>query len=235
MRIAICDDEQVHRENLKSSLTGCAFMPEGASIVEYSEGKSLIQEHKKDPHDILFLDIEMEGMSGIETGRDIRILDSNVIIIYITGHEKYVFKSFRIEPFDYILKPIDDGKIADVLRRAVQKLNDQYYIVDFKWQDNTYALRVCDIVYLESNLRHVKFATMHSSYKCVGKLVDFECRLSPYGFVRCHQSFLINMSYIKCIEKDEITTTLGYNIDMSAGRKQECLNAFNNFITKYRV
>jgi len=215
MRIAICDDEIIHRENLRTSLNSCEYLPEDASIVEYSEGKSLVNEHKKNPHDILFLDIEMEGMSGLETGHEIRSFDRNVIIIYITGFEKYVFKSFRIEPFDYILKPFDVGKIADVLRRAVEKHNDQYCIVDFKWQDNTYTLRVCDIVYLESNLRHVKFATENNTYKCVGKLVDFERRLSLYGFVRCHQSYLVNMSYIKCIEKDKIITTFGYDIEIS--------------------
>jgi len=235
MRIAICDDELFHREALKTALTGCVHLPEDASIIEYPGGRALINDHKKNPYNIIFLDIEMEDMSGLEAGQEIRRLDRNVIIIYLTGYDKYVFKSFRVEPFAYLIKPVDSSKIDDVMRRAVEKYKDLFYIVDFKWQDNSYALKVCDIVYLESRLRHVNFATENNVYKCVGKLVNFENRLLPYGFIRCHQSYLVNMSYIKCIEKDEITTTLGYSIDMSTRRKQECLNAFNNYITRYRV
>jgi DNA-binding LytR/AlgR family response regulator len=235
MRVAICDDEFIHRETLKSILDECKSKPEDAEVFEYSDGKSLVDEHKRTPHDILFLDIEMEGMTGLETGHDIRSIDRNVIIIYVTSHGKYVFKSFRIEPFDYILKPIEIKKIEDVLRRAVAKYREQHHSLVIAFKEQTYTLKVCDIVYLESNLRHIKFYTDNNTFMCLGKLDEYERNLTPYGFLRCHQSFLLNMGFIRSINRDTITTTNSLEINMSTRKKQECLNAFNEYITKYKV
>jgi len=235
MRIAICDDELTHRESLMAALADVETLSKDTVILDFSSGTVLLNSHMRCPFDIVFLDMEMDGMTGLETGQELRNVDRNVIIIYITGFEKYVFESFKIEPFDYILKPVGSVKIREVLCRALKKHREQYYIVDFKWHDKSYALRACDIVHVESNLRHLIFVTENNSYKSIGKLNDFEHRLSPYGFLRCHQSFLINMKYIKCIENRSIKTTLGNEIDMSSRRKQDCLNAFNEYITKYKV
>ena len=235
LKIAICDDEAIHRDNLKAALSVCGALPKEVVITEFSNGKSLLEGHIKCSQDIVFLDIEMDGLSGLEAGQQLRDLDRNVIIIYLTGYKKYVFRSFRIEPFDYMLKPIDNEKICNVLVRAIKKHREQFYIVDFKWYDKSYTLKACDIVHIESDLRHVTFVTDKNKYKSIGKLDDYEQRLSPYGFLRCHQSYLINMNYIKSIESKTIITTLGSEIDMSARRKQDCLNAFSEFITKFKV
>ncbi|MCL2821449.1 MAG: LytTR family DNA-binding domain-containing protein [Oscillospiraceae bacterium] len=235
LKIALCDDESIHRDTLKEALTVCGALPQETIITEFSNGKSLLEKHIECSHDIVFLDIEMEGLSGLETGQKLRDIDRNVIIIYLTSYKKYVFKSFKIEPFDYILKPINNSKICEVLTRAIKKHREQFYIVDFSWYDKSYTLKACDIVHIESDIRHVTFVTDNNKYKSVGKLDDYEKRLSPYGFLRCHQSFLINMNYVKSIESKSIITTLGGEIDMSARRKQDCLNAFNEFITRYKV
>ena len=235
MRIAICDDESTHRTSLMDALLSSETMPKDATISEYPGGTELMDAHMRCPHDVIFLDIEMEGISGLEAGQQIRNTDRNAIIIFLTSFDKYVFKSFRVEPFEYIIKPVDNWRISEVLGRAVRKHREQYFIVDFKWKDKPYALRVCDIVFLESDMRHVIFVTNDNRYKCVGRLDEYERRLSPYGFLRCHQSYLINMSYIKSIEKKSIVTSLGYEIAMSIRRKQYCLGIFHEFITKYRV
>jgi DNA-binding LytR/AlgR family response regulator len=218
-----------------SALAACKTIPEDAEVLEYSDGNSLFNEHKRSPHDILFLDIEMEGMTGLETGHHVRSIDRNVIIIYVTSHEKYVFKSFRIEPFDYILKPIESKRIEDVLRRAVAKYREQHHSLVISFKEQTYTLKVCDIVYLESNLRHIRFYTENNTFLCLGKLDEYERDLSLYGFLRCHQSFLLNMGFIKSINRDTITTINNIDISMSTRKKQDCLNAFNEYITKYKV
>jgi len=235
LRIAICDDESTHRDTLMAAISYSDELPENAVIMEYSTGNKLLHNHTKCPFDIIFLDIEMDGMTGLEAGQEIRNNDRNVIIIYLTSFKDYVFESLKMEPFDYILKPVDNKKINEVLGRALKKYREQHYIVSFKWQEMTYALRVCDIVYLASNLRHIEFITVDNRYKCIGKLNDYMHRLAPYGFLRCHQSYLINMSFIKSIEKREIFTTLGNSINMSANKKQRCLDIFNEYLTKYRV
>jgi DNA-binding LytR/AlgR family response regulator len=121
MRIAICDDESIHRDILMKTLIASKALPEGTALLEYPDGSTLLNDHKQHPFDMIFMDIEMEGISGLEAGQRIRDIDSTVIMIFLTGYAKYVFKSFRIEPFDYIVKPINQRKIDDVLDRAVRK------------------------------------------------------------------------------------------------------------------
>ncbi|MDR2600052.1 MAG: LytTR family DNA-binding domain-containing protein [Oscillospiraceae bacterium] len=235
MRIALCDDEKIYRESLETALRTFEALPIDTEIFTFTNGESLIENHLIQPYDIVFLDIEMQGMSGLETGQELRSKDRNVIIIYLTSYKKYVFKSFIIEPFDYILKPIKNEIIHEVLDRAIRKYKEQHYVIDIKYQDKAYALEVCDIVYIESDLRHITIYTKDNIYKSIGKLNEYEHRLSPYGFLRCHQSFLINMSYIKSINSNTIKTTLGSEISMSSRRKQKCLSVYTDFITKYKV
>jgi len=235
MRIAICDDEASLIEDLKKAVMASSAWDPDATVSGHADGESLLAEHERNPYDIVFLDIEMDGMTGLEAGHKMRSIDKNVIIIYVTSYIKYALDSFKIEPFDYLLKPVDSIKINDVMGRAAKKLREQRFVVDFRWRDKHYALRVFEIVHLESEHRHVTFVTKDNRYMCVGKLGDYERSLSPYGFLRCHQSYMVNMGYIKSINAKTITTSLDYKVLMSARKKQYCLNEFNKYITKHRI
>lgn len=235
MRIAICDDEPDLRVKLRNAMGCYDGLPHDTIIEEYSDGTSLIVSHTANPFDIVFLDIQMDGKSGLDAGREIRKADRNVIIIFLTGFQHFVFQSFKIEAFDYIVKPIENENIHEVLKRALRKHREQHHIVHFKWQDATYALEVSNIVYIEGYRRLIEFISKDNKYKCVGKLSEYEARLSPYGFFRCHQGFMINMGYIKSIEDKQIITVYDQAVAMSVRKKQDCLKAFNTFVTKFRV
>jgi len=235
VRIAICDDEEHIRKSLRDVINNYNSLPHDTQIKEFSDGEALIIGHKEYPFDIIFLDIQMEGMSGIYTGHEIRSIDKSVIIIFLTSHQQYVYQSFIIEPFDYIVKPVDDDTINNVLSRALKKYNDQHYIVKVKWKDTTHAIDVSKIVYLEGRRRHVVFVTKDSTHECVGKLDEYERQLAPYGFLRCHIGFLVNMNYIKSIGNNSISTIYNHELLMSARKRQDCLKAFNLFLTKYVV
>ena len=235
MRIAICDDESAPRASIRKSAENCGLPTNTIEIAEFSNGHALLKSHRENPFDVIFLDIQMDGLSGVETGHIIRNADKNAIIIFITGYEQYVYQSFKIEAFDYILKPINHEKIKEALLRAAQKYRDTHHLILCNWQNTAHTIDVGEIVYVEGYDRHVKFFTGTKEYECVGKLNDYETTLAPYGFSRCHQGFLINMSYIKSIEKDTITTKYNHTVPMSIRKKRDCLRAFNLFVAKYRV
>ena len=235
VRIAICDDENSLREGLRAALDASELLPGNSEVVELSNGVDLLACHKARPFDIIFLDIEMEGISGIEAGHEIRSIDTNVIIIFITSHHQYVYSSFKIEAFDFIVKPFDRERVNDALSRALKKHNEQHHIIDFKWQGCVHALDISEIIYIEAYHRLIIFVTKGDKQECIGKLDEYECDLSSYGFMRCHQNALINMRYVKSIEDTSITTTYGHTVKMSARRKQSCLRMFNTYLMKYRV
>jgi len=237
MRIAICDDEPIHRVQLKKTLRNYHDLPDNTNVAEYSSGEELLSGYTKEPFDIVFLDIEMDGISGLKTGQYLRKKDKDVIIIFLTSHAEYVFKSFDIEPFNYVMKSGKPERLNRVISNAIKKHNEQRDVVEVKWQDRVYALRICDIVYIESNAKKLTYATENNTYETIGKLNDHEQKLSPYGFLRCHQSILINMKFIKSIESTKIiiNTVPSGSVDMSVRRKQACLDAFSKYIVKYKV
>ena len=236
VRIAICDDDGACRERLRKVVISCEALPNNAEIEGFSNGEALVSSHAANPFDIVFLDIQMDGMSGLETGQTIRSADRNVIIIFLTSYQQFVFQTFKIEAFDYIVKPADAPTIIDVLNRALNKYRAQHYIIQFKSQDGrNNALDVSEIILFESHNRTIKIITKDAYYYSSGSLNKYEHLLIPYGFLRCHQTYLVNMSYIKSIENTEIVTVFNHKVNMSVRKKQACIRAFNAYIVKYRV
>ena len=235
MRIAICDDEEVFRTHLRETMVRSGLLARDDAICEYPDGGSLIAAHMEKPFDILFLDIRMDGLSGLETGRDIRKHDKDAIIIFITSFEQYVLQTFKIEAFDFILKPADDKAVGEVLQRALRKHKEQRHIINFKWQGASFALEVSRVIYAEGSSRHITFVTSEKNFECIGKLADYERMLAEYGFIRCHQGYLMNMRYIRSIESNCIVTKHNHTVPMSARKRAECLKAFNMFLNRYKV
>ena len=237
MRIAICDDESEIRTQLRKTLLACNVLPDNASIDEFANGSSLVQHHKQHPFDIIFLDIQMPDITGLEAGKEIKAADWNSIVIFLTSHTQYMSMSFRIEPLDFLTKPIDEIKIGDVLRRALEKYRREHYLIEVKWRDSITSLDVRNVVYIKSEGREVEIITNKSNeqYKKTAKLDTYEKCLAHYGFFRCHQRYLINMGFIKSIENSIIHTRAGYDVPMSVRKKKECLGAYGDFRTRYLV
>lgn len=126
LHICICDDEKVQRNNLKViistqlELKGIDF-----HITECEDGESLIESLNKNKNcfDIIFLDIEMNGMNGIETAKQIRDINDTAVIIFVTGFTDYVFNGYEVRAFNYVLKPYKEEKIVDILSQALKQID----------------------------------------------------------------------------------------------------------------
>ena len=198
MRIAICDDEKNIRELIGNKVT--VQYPE-AEIVFYPSGEELLL---SDKHiDILFLDIQLTGRNGMETARELRKRDDDVILIFVTAVEEYVFQAFDVGAFNYIVKPIDDVKFADVLRRAVDELSSKR--TQEKTPEERYVMinnagvhskvMIEDIVYAEVFNRKIVIHKMNDTIEYYGKLSDLEA-LAGENFFRPHRAYLINFKYV---------------------------------------
>jgi DNA-binding LytR/AlgR family response regulator len=236
MNIAICDDMRVFCEDLHQMLMSCAHSGDITLVREFERGEDLIDCYSASgAFDLLFLDIEMPGLSGLQVGQHIRKIDRDVIIIFVTSFNQYVFQSFAIEPFDYLLKPLDKKALESTLERALSKYRDQHQLVEVKSQRQIHLLEVKDLVCIERYRRHLIFYTKDTKYEGIGKLDEYEKKLAPYGFLRCHQGFLVNMQYVQCISDNEIITTIRMTVPMSRRKKQTCLGEFNKYLMKYRI
>ena len=208
MRIAICDDEKNIRELIGNKVT--AQYPE-AEIVFYSSGEELLLSDER--IDILFLDIQLTGRNGMETARELRKKEKEVILIFVTAAEEYVFQAFDVGAFHYLVKPIDDVKFNEVLRRAVDELNVQRaQRAKLKTPEEKYVMinnagvhskvLIDDIVYAEVFNRKIVIHKMNGTIEYYGKLSDLEA-LAGDNFFRPHRAYLINFRYV---EKYDATT-----------------------------
>ena len=119
MKIAICDDEVRGRERIRTLLQK-EFSQ--AQTCEFDSGMELIKNVEKGYQpDIVLLDIAMEGMDGMQTARRLKEL-SDAILIFVTGVKEQVFEAFDVGAFHYLMKPVDQDKMTDVLKRAVQEV-----------------------------------------------------------------------------------------------------------------
>ena len=201
MRIAICDDEKNIRELIGNKVV--KQYPD-EELVFFSSGEELLL---SDMHiDILFLDIQMSGKDGMETARELRKKDKNMILIFVTAVEEYVFQAFDVGAFHYIVKPINDAKFADVLRRAADECNSQSSNTKAKESEERYLMinsggahiKVIleDIVYAEIFNRKIVIHKLNDTIEYYGKMSDLES-LAGDSFFRPHRAYLINFKYVE--------------------------------------
>ncbi|WP_027623783.1 LytR/AlgR family response regulator transcription factor [Clostridium lundense] len=236
IRIAICEDEFKQRNMLKIILANeIKSIGIDSKINEFENGEKLLNSLKDDAlkFDIIFLDIQMNKISGIDAAKKIRENNKSTIIIFVTGFMDYVFEGYNVRAFNYILKPLKKDKIIKVFREALDSLDmlkNQVYILNYK--NETHKINFDDVIYFVSNRRIVKLVGKKAEHEFYAKLNDVEKELCDKGFVRCHQSYLINLSNIKSIEQGYAITTLGDKLPISRNRYKETLLAFAKQILK---
>ncbi len=234
MRIAICDNDLKDAVTLKDmcasadsdSIHSYSIFTEGAKLCEtyYNGAKQF---------DLVFLDIEMPGMNGIEAGRRIRHYDPNVVIVFTTAYSKYALEAYDCQPLNYILKPCAFEKVSAVLSKVNQtlRLNTEYHVIKIKGIST--KLPICDIFYIESFKKHVIYHTRYATYETVGNLSDVCDALSHLGFVQVHQGYIVNMDKIVDFDNRYIILENKEKVEMSVRRKTATLRAYAEYLERY--
>ncbi len=227
MQIAICDDEKNIRELIASKI---AKQYPSAKIILFNSGEELLLSDKC--IDILFLDIQMPHRNGMETARELRKKDKNMIIIFVTAVEEYVFQAFDVGAFHYIVKPIDDVKFKDVLHRVVaewtskkaaKKEPEEKYLMINNGGVHI-KVTIDDIVYAEVFNRKVVIHKLNETIEYYGKMSELEA-LAGDSFFRPHRAYLINFKYV---EKYDATT-----IYLEKGTALMAKQKYPEFVKKY--
>lgn len=187
-------------------------------IDKFTSGTKLIKKHDKYPFDIVFLDIDMPGITGIDIAKKIRIKKSNVEIVFITNKDEMVYEAIKYTPFRFIRKTKFDVEIKEALLKFVSKINDQKIVYVFLTENGKKAIQVVDIIYIDVK-SHKLFVHMKDEFFVAnGTLKDVEQKISEYGFIRIHQSYLVNYRYINLIKQKEIVLDNDEVLPISRGR-----------------
>ena len=236
IRIAICDDEANTRAYL-SALIWAQSCP--CEIVEYASAGDCLADAQA--LDLLFLDIELapsgdrlDGMALARTIRE-RTTGPQPVIIFVTGYERYVFDAFDVGAFQYLLKPVDEEKFAQVFTRAVAQIGTAREkpgpVLTLQSANASKTVPLDSICYIESSNHKVELHLKDGVFACYAKIGDLEVELQDQ-FFRIHKGYLVNLSYVDGYSKSEVTLTNGERLLLSKYKYQDFVKAYLHFLKR---
>ena len=234
IKIAICDDEANIRAYL-SSLIGVQSCP--CEIMEYASAGDFLTDHQE--FDLLFLDIELapsgSGLDGMALARKIReqATGTQPVIIFVTGYERYVFDAFDVGAFQYLLKPVDEEKFAQVFFRAVAQIGTAKEkpgrVLTLQSANTSKTVPLDSIYYIESSNHKVELHLKDGEFACYAKIGDLELELQDQ-FFRIHKGYLVNLSYVDGYSKRSVTLTNGETLLLSKYKYRDFVKAYLRFL-----
>ncbi len=235
LSIAVCDDEKCILGKIEK-MAKDFFSKKNIdiSVVQYSSGEELLESGKG--LDIIFLDIGMQGLDGIETAKRLRAHGYKGFLVFITVLKEMVFQSFEVQPFDYLLKPVQKEYFDKTMERLFRSMQDKekgHLLVQKRYESNIISFQ--DIICCEIIDRKVYL------YLNSGKVIDYYDRIENLEkkldrrFFRCHRSYLINLNHLKSYRNNTAYMANGKEIPVSRLRSREFSNVILQYMSEWGV
>ena len=231
-RIAICDDSPADVLYIRTlvakweqekdvSVTLLNFPSAEAFLFHYEEDKNF---------DIMLLDIEMDDMNGIDLAKRIREQDSTAQIIFITGYPDFVGEGYEVAALHYLMKPVKQKKLFEVLDRATANLKKAEQTILLQVDGQQLKVTLSSIKYLEAMSHTLCIYTTHGKYETRMPISKVEALLGE-DFIKCHRSFIVNLKYVSLMSKTEVTLDSGEKLPLSRSSYKEVNQAFIKYYT----
>lgn len=233
MKIAICEDDIAQQIKLKEILNETKLFA-AAEYTFYNTGDELIKEYyeNKFNFDFVFLDVDMPGINGIETGIFINEKQEATIIIFVTDYPQYAIEAYDCSAFHYLLKSDSFEKVLKVLKRAMNKYMRLHrnYSIDIKGGKVNIALS--DIYYIECYKKHLLFHTKNKVYESRMTMEKANAYLKDFGFYQIHQGYIVNLEKIEEFYENDVTLDNGEKIMVSVRKRTAAMGAYADFLER---
>lgn len=224
--LAICDDEDTEREYLQQLVTDWAKSRDlRLKLLLYPSAEAFLFARGEFSVDIALLDIRMGGMNGITLAKRLRREDDYVQIVFITGLPDFIADGYEVAALHYLMKPVSNEKLADVLDRAVKRLVTKEITVLLPLKDGKQRLPVASIYYVEVFSHDLHIHTVQSNFSVKMTMNEMEKMLGQDLF-RCHRSFLVNMCRVRKITKNSLEMEDGNVLPLSRKLAAKAMEAF---------
>ena len=231
LRIGILEDEKARSDELLQFLERYKSEHErfSYSTKVFSAGCQLLFDYKQD-YDLLFLDIRLPDMLGIDAAREIRKTDENVMIVFVTNLTQYAIAGYEVNAFDYILKPLLYQPFSLKLTRILNILNRDSSKKMLTLKSRQLSLRVDadSVLYVEVSGHDLIFHTAEQEYRIWGTLSGIEQELDGGSFFRCSACYLVNLKYVEHI-KGLTVSVKGHELSISRNRRREFMEALARY------
>lgn len=212
IKIGICEDEIIVLNQINQYIKEILNNEIEYSIKEYNSGVAMLKE--REFFDIVFLDFDMSEINGYELAREIRKLDTDVKIVFITNFSRYQDYAFSVHAFGYLVKPVNLDVLSSILRDSIKYIppsKKETYQIKFLFKEGVKSFCVKDILYFEYINRDIYVHTLRGKEYIIHKekISNISKKMSIYNFIVPHKSFVINLNYVSYVK--------GYNIYISNG------------------
>lgn len=224
IRIAICDDELCICSQIENILIDILqHIAVKFEIEVYCSGESLCKELEEQDFDIVFLDIELPKLSGIEVSHYIRNHLKNEImqIVYISADKGYAMKLFEFRPINFLVKPLDKEKVAKVIDKYFAITGQNIYMFEYKRRTEYYKIPMSKILYFERKNRKVKIYTTDGGYdEFYESMENVYVTVKNHDFLFIHKSIIVNYQFIKRMAYNEVVMIDGTILPISQSRRK---------------
>lgn len=231
-KMAIVEDEPAAAETLRGMIE--RYRQENTPANEYrsevfSDAYDFLM--KKETYDVIFLDIQMTGMNGMQVAREVRKNDESVLIVFVTNMAQYAVESYEVQAYDFILKPLSYGnffmKFRRILKQLSHKLSDACITLSTRYE--THRVRVADLIYVEVSQHDLVFHTASGgAIHITGTMTEWEQKLGRYHFVRCNACYLVNLGFVSELYGEYVVAG-GHELRISRSKKQSFLSEFAKY------
>ncbi len=225
-KIAIVDDKPSDAEYLKSLLSSYPQFKDGGATIDFYDNPINFLDHFKKLYDIIFLDINMPLMNGLELGRRIKDSDDRSNIIFTTSYASLAINGYEINAFDFLVKPIKQKDLFASLDRLVKRIMEKNTAkIAIRIKHGYKAIAARDIYYVEVVRHELIVHCTDEQYSFRGVLKNIEQELGD-GFAKCSICYLVNLDYVDSISGDEVLLPNGIHLPISRSKKQEFTEKF---------
>ncbi len=209
IHIYVCDDSIEFRSIFDQTLKKLApqFFPKS---LEYkieesvSSSEQLLKRLESKNIDVLFLDIDMPGMNGLDLAKQITKMRKEILIIFVSGYDHYVYQVFEFFPFAYMRKDHILDELPTVLKRIADKFDRDNLVVSLASIHGTVSLDARDVIYIRSDGNYYEVKTQNGVCKCRGTLREAEKLFSGFDLYRIHSAYIVNLNHIQQVNQSEV-------------------------------
>lgn len=242
--IAICDNSRKDSANIETIVKSYMHSKRiPYRLHKFKSGEELLEFHDK--IDVIFLDIAMDGINGIQVGKRIHKINKNIKIVFTTNFEQYCMQAFnKVHAFAFLEKPILKDMAEKQLDEVIQYVQDEnskkkyinFEIIeitkDGKLENRIKNFDATDILYFEYLNRKIKIKLEEEEYFFIDKMKDVAVKMQDHNFEICHQCYLVNLGHIKRIKGYEVLLDNDETLPVSQKKSADFRKKLNKFIQK---